>query len=75
MWQLIEPDTFSKMKIMQRFSLPDKKYFFDTCSSRQWNISWGCFQVLKQASLKFHPPKQTIFMLGKVIIQTKVCFF
>ena len=27
MQQLIEPDTFSQMKIMQRFSLPDREYF------------------------------------------------
>jgi len=27
MQQLVEPDTFSQMKIMQIFSLPDKKYF------------------------------------------------
>jgi len=28
MQQLIEPDAFSWIKIMQRFSLPDKKYFW-----------------------------------------------
>jgi len=27
MQQLIEPDTFSQMKIMQRYSLPDRKYY------------------------------------------------
>jgi len=27
MQQLIQPDTFNRMKIMQRFSLTDKNYF------------------------------------------------
>jgi len=28
MQQLIKPDTFSHMKILQRFSLPDRKSYF-----------------------------------------------
>jgi len=51
MQPLVEPDKFSQMKYCKDF-LYQIENIFDTCTSRQWNISQGYIEIQWQASLK-----------------------